>query len=421
MFKKSLVIIFLAILLFFLPQTIIRIYFNKNIVSSVAAVKNKELAVVFGAKVYSDSTLSPVATQRILAAVELFKEGKINKIFISGTNESNNEVITLKQFAVDHGVPEDKVITDYFGFDTNDACKHFSQLGYKEAIFLTQKFHLPRSLYMCKRQGITGEGVAVNELGLTPLEQVDFFTKFYTRTSRLVRESGLTWSYILGLYDRFSNQAETNEARAKKLLTIIKFVPEKYSASVEYNNEAKIVSQWKSGGEEIIINGGYFNEDHSPSGYLVIDGKRIGDKMFDQDKSGLLIIDDGKILLRDTNIQPVTSTENIYSALQSFPFLIKNSEPAIKTDSGKKARRTAVGIDKNNNVYLIVVNTNISLYEFMNYLLNTRINLSNVLNLDGGPSTGIYANWNDNLLYDSFSPVPSVVRFRPVDSKLETN
>ncbi|MFA6427843.1 MAG: phosphodiester glycosidase family protein [Candidatus Magasanikbacteria bacterium] len=418
MFKKSLLVIILILLLFLLPQAILRLYFGKSILSSLDDVENKEFVVVFGAKVYADGTLSPIVTQRILAAIELFKQDKIKKIYISGTNESNNEVIVLKQFAIDHGVPEDKIISDFFGFDTNDTCKHFSRLGYNEAIFLTQRFHLPRSLYMCKNQGVTGLGVAVNELGLIPADQTKFFTKMYIRAGRFLRESTLTWSYILGLYDHISSQAEDLSIKAKSILSMTKLQPDEYTATLEYNREAKKISQWKNGGGEIIINGGYFEADFSPSGYLVVNGERIGDNMFDRDKSGLLVIKDGKILIRDTIVQPVTSTEHFQFAMQSFPFIIKNNQPGIKSNSDKKARRTAVGIDNDDVVYLITANSDISLYEFMNYLLSLEIAFINVLNLDGGPSTGIYSNWNNtNFLYDSMSPVPSVIRFQYLQSK----
>jgi len=413
MFKKITIFIFFALLFFLLPQVVLKFYFKNNIYNSLGKIEAKEFAIVFGAKVYSDHTLSPVAEQRILAAIELFKLGKINKIFISGTNQSNDEVIVLKQFALDKGIPDDKIIVDYFGFDTNDTCKHFSKFGYNEAVFLTQEFHLPRALYMCQRQEIKGQGVVVNQLEFIIQEKIGFFTKEYIRLVRLFRESALTWSYVLGLYDKISNQAEEINISAKNILTIIKLIPNEYKASIEYDSKGRIVSQWKNNNEEIVINGAYFNEDYLPSGFLVVNNKRIGNDMFDQDKSGLLFINGGQISIRDTNVDSISPTENFEFALQSYPFLIKNFQPAIKIDSAKKARRTAIGIDKDNNIYVIMVNLKeISLYEFMNYLLSTDVPFVNVLNLDGGPSTGIYSHWNGetNFIYDSLNPVSSVIR-----------
>lgn len=79
-----------------------------------------------------------------------------------------------------------------------------------------------------------------------------------------------------------------------------------------------------------------------------------------------------------------------------------------------KARRTALGVDAANNIYVISVpDREISLYEFMNELLKSGISFLHVLNLDGGPSTGIYAHWEINDIFqNSYSKVPSVIKFR---------
>ena len=136
--------------------------------------------------------------------------------------------------------------------------------------------------------------------------------------------------------------------------------------------------------------------------------------MFDQDKSGLLVIQDGQFSIRDLNIAPFTKNETFDFALQSFPFLIKDAKPAIQTDSGKYARRTAVGIDADKNIYILTATTKeLTLYQFMTELLHTKIPFTYVLNLDGGPSTGVQANWNgEELLENSMTGVSSILRFQ---------
>lgn len=200
---------------------------------------------------------------------------------------------------------------------------------------------------------------------------------------------------------------------SKEEMIVVKLKPDEYSAYIEYDPAANYISRWQSNSEEIIINGGYFNEDYSPSGFLVKNGVRVGSKMFDQDKSGLIVITDGVISIRDLGVRPIEKNETFEFALQSYPFLIKNSKPALTEDSGKTAKRTIVGVDVDGNTYIVVLLTEVSLYEAMNKLTGLKIPFTQAINLDGGPSTGIYKNWNgENFWHEGYNKVPSIIRFK---------
>ena len=201
--------------------------------------------------------------------------------------------------------------------------------------------------------------------------------------------------------------------QSQPVLTILKLIPNSFIARAEYSTQAKTVSEWASSGEEIIINGGYFNEDYTPSGYLVVNSERVGKRIFDQDKSGIFGLQNGKIVIRDLKIDPLKTGEKFDFAVQSYPYIIEDGKPAIKTISDKRARRTAVGIDKDENLYIIIADQKeLSLYEFMQEVLKTKIDFTEVLNLDGGPSTGLYSKWNDiEEIHNSYFPVPNIIRF----------
>lgn len=181
------------------------------------------------------------------------------------------------------------------------------------------------------------------------------------------------------------------------------------------NSDRKRLSDWaKELDASIVINGAYFNEDYSPSGYLKINNQRIGELIFDQSKSGLIQVNNGEFTIRDLAVDPLQTGEELDFGLQSFPFLIKNSKAAIKEDSGKTARRTALGFDNDGLVYIIIADlVHISLYDLMNKLLDTKIDFTYVLNLDGGPSSGISIDLEgyDNTK-DSVVKVPSVILFK---------
>lgn len=197
------------------------------------------------------------------------------------------------------------------------------------------------------------------------------------------------------------------------VLNIIKLAPQSFQARAEYSAQAKTVAEWHGVSDEIIINGGYFNEDYSPSGYVVVNSQRIGRSMFDQDKSGMVALQNNTLVIRDLKTDPLKSHEQFEFAIQSYPFLINDGQGVIKTVSEKRARRTAVGIDGDQNLYIITVTEKeLSLYEFMEELIKTKIPFVRVLNLDGGPSAGLYMRWNnEEKIQNSYFPVPDIIRF----------
>ncbi len=200
------------------------------------------------------------------------------------------------------------------------------------------------------------------------------------------------------------------------VINFAKIAPGEFTAEIENSTSTpSSISDWSSSKEhQVLINAAYFNEDKTPSGYLVVNGETVGETLFDQDKSGLLVIQDDQFSIRDLATEPLEEGENFDFALQSYPFLIKNSEKAIKSDSGKKARRSAIGIDKEGNVYVLISDSpNLSLYEFMNILYDSEIDFETVLNLDGGPSSGLYVNFGRySKLIDSQVEVPSILLFK---------
>lgn len=167
---------------------------------------------------------------------------------------------------------------------------------------------------------------------------------------------------------------------------------------------------WTTGTVDIAINGGYFNEDYTPSGYIIANGSRIGSRQFDEDKSGLLAITSNTIRIHDLATTPLASIPLSDIAIQSYPFLIKNGIAAVKEDSGKRARRTAVGIDTNGRAHIIISRSAISLHTLSQALSTSSIRFETVLNLDGGPSTGIvYHTATSTFVFDSITPVPQAI------------
>lgn len=209
---------------------------------------------------------------------------------------------------------------------------------------------------------------------------------------------------------------EYGSDKEAEIVKIFKLNPDDFNISMQYSSaNPKYISEWAESVEdaEIIINGAYFHEDYTPSGYLKIDYNRIGERIFDQNLSGLLEVENNILTIRDLDANALETGEKLEFGLQSYPFLIKNSVRGFQEDSGKVARRTAIGTDKDGLIYIIIVDDHrITLYDLMVELIKTDIDFVNVLNLDGGTSTGIYIKkGNYEEMMDSLVKVPNVVVF----------
>jgi SanA protein len=104
---------------------------------------------------------------RIDAAVELFKGGKIRNIIISGDNSKAdyNEPIDMKAELVKNGIPDSLIYLDYAGFRTLDAVVRARDIfGQNSFIVISQKFHNERAVYLARKFGIDAFGYNAKEV-----------------------------------------------------------------------------------------------------------------------------------------------------------------------------------------------------------------------------------------------------------------
>jgi vancomycin permeability regulator SanA len=194
----------------FSPQLWLRIKYENKIHPQVAAIPAQEFAIVFGAWVNEDYSLSDVTRERVEAGIQLYKSGKVKKLFLSGDNRSNQQAEAMADYAVKNGVNFNDILIDKLGIDTNDTCKHFAKIGEK-AILVTQGYHLPRTMLMCEKSKIDVTGLVVEKLGILESRGDSLIQIYIIRTSRAIREAVLTWYFLLGIYDKLSTEAEIIE------------------------------------------------------------------------------------------------------------------------------------------------------------------------------------------------------------------
>ncbi|NKZ01841.1 SanA/YdcF family protein [Nocardiopsis alborubida] len=130
---------------------------------TAASVPERPVALVLGAGVRPDGRPSLLLARRLDAAADLYFAGKVDVVLVTGDNsvEHYNETDTMRAYLVDAGVPGEHVVGDYAGFSTWDSCVRAHEVfGVREATVVTQDFHLPRAVRLCRSAGIDAVGVA---------------------------------------------------------------------------------------------------------------------------------------------------------------------------------------------------------------------------------------------------------------------
>lgn len=124
------------------------------------------VALVLGASVRSDGTLSPVLEDRAKSAIELYKTGKVEKLVVSGDNgqASYNEVVPMREYLMARGIPAENIFVDFAGFNTYDSMYRADYIfGAKNVIVVTQSFHLPRAIYTARHLGLNAYGMPADK------------------------------------------------------------------------------------------------------------------------------------------------------------------------------------------------------------------------------------------------------------------
>lgn len=121
------------------------------------------VALVLGAGLTVDGAPKPYLRNRLDDTVRLYQDGKIRAVLVSGDHGQvdYDEVAAMTAWLVARGIPADKVVSDHAGFDTFDSCvRAYKIFGVRRALVVTQEFHAPRAVFLCREAGIDATGVA---------------------------------------------------------------------------------------------------------------------------------------------------------------------------------------------------------------------------------------------------------------------
>ncbi len=230
--------------------------------------------------------------------------------------------------------------------------------------------------------------------GVSPAQETEQETSFQDKLEWKEVRPGLSYATLSIVAD--------NPKESKNLI-LASINPKKYDFDIYQNTEketARTISEIHGDTNSLLtFNGNFFTEDFKSTGLLLSKGKILRDYV----KAKLL---NGIFAIRNDGTAEIITNGRInksdYSfAIQSGPLLInKKGGIAVEDKSTDLASRTAIGIDEEGNITLIILkqslldmDNRVTLFQFAGLLKETpalqELNLHSVLNLDGGSSSGL--------------------------------
>lgn len=161
--SRWLLLVPLVLILLALPRWLFGWQYGGRIYSTTEA-RARPVAIVFGAGLRRDGSPTTVLSDRIRTASELYHQGKVERLLMTGSvREGYDEPAAMAAAAEALGVPRSDILIDVEGLRTLDSCARARDVfGVRSALLVSQRFHLPRALALCSAVGVDSDGVAAD-------------------------------------------------------------------------------------------------------------------------------------------------------------------------------------------------------------------------------------------------------------------
>ncbi|MFC4590092.1 SanA/YdcF family protein [Sphaerisporangium corydalis] len=135
---------------------------------------------------------TPMLATRLDIAARLYRDGRVRALLLSGDNgrAGYDEPSVMRDYLLARGLPPDRLVLDYAGFDTWDSCVRARDVfGVRRLTVVTQDFHLPRAVALCRAAGIDAFGVGDDSSGRWPTETYAYAVREFGATAKALLDS----------------------------------------------------------------------------------------------------------------------------------------------------------------------------------------------------------------------------------------
>ena len=164
--KKIFKYILIFLIVIILVPVIINFYVilstkNRIVSGDSELLTDIDYMVILGAGIRRGKP-SPMLEDRLKTGISLYNNDISNKILITGDhmNDDYDEVTVMKNYLLEHGIPEEDIITDNYGISTYDSIYRVKNV-YKsnKVVIVSQRYHLYRALFLSDNLDLESYGV----------------------------------------------------------------------------------------------------------------------------------------------------------------------------------------------------------------------------------------------------------------------
>lgn len=160
------IIILLIYFIGYLPVLSISLIIYSNIYNKKKKYNNPKYIIVLGCKIRKDGTVMPLLRGRLDVAINYYNKLETKPIFIvcggKGSDEPISEAESMKNYLIFKGIDKKNILLEDKSVNTVENLR-FAKEKYKiddqKCIICTSKYHLIRTMEICKYLGINANGI----------------------------------------------------------------------------------------------------------------------------------------------------------------------------------------------------------------------------------------------------------------------
>jgi SanA protein len=158
-----LALLILSTIAIFVCDVLIKNNAEGKLYSDANDIPYRKVGLLLGTGKYTKrgEELNPYYVNRIKAATELVKAGKVKYLIISGDNSRKdyNEPEMMRDDLIKNGIDSTRLYLDYAGFRTFDSIVRLKEIfGQDSVTVVSQLFHNERALYLASKENMAAIG-----------------------------------------------------------------------------------------------------------------------------------------------------------------------------------------------------------------------------------------------------------------------
>jgi SanA protein len=165
---------------------------RQAVIADFSQIPSRPYAMVLGTYVYRNGMPSRELAARLETGRQLYQAGLARRIIVSGLAEAGyDEPDAMAAWLERRGVAPADVVIDRGGHRTAASMADAVASGVQSLLVVSQRYHLPRALYLARHAGLQAIGVPAADVARAPADSILRFVRETTARAEIIVEVAL--------------------------------------------------------------------------------------------------------------------------------------------------------------------------------------------------------------------------------------